>query len=154
MLKYTVPIKPISINATYKRGAGRGFYLSDEARNFKDTLEVYARLAAKKANFKTSGECIGVRLDFYFPSGRNDIDGPIKSVLDSLQQAEIVYNDNQIKELSVGSHIDKHAPRVEIYISELKDSDFLGLRWTLRLLTQCLLTPALGYIQPKDQSWP
>ena len=152
MLKYTVPIKPISINATYKRGAGRGFYLSDEARVFKDTLQFYGRLAATRAKHKTTENIVGVRIDFYFQSARSDIDGPIKSVLDSLQHSQIVKNDSQVKEFSVGSHIDKLAPRVEIYLAEIKDSGFLGLRWMLHLLTQYLRSPALGYTQPKHQS--
>jgi len=60
-----------------------------------------------------------VQLNVYYPSMRSDIDNGAKIVLDCLQTAKVIKNDNLVTELYMTKHIDKTNPRAEITLSEL-----------------------------------
>lgn len=55
-------------------------------------------------------------LDVYFPSKRSDLDGCFKGVLDCLQKAKVIKNDNNCCKIVGRKFIDKENPRVEIKI--------------------------------------
>ena len=55
-------------------------------------------------------------IDVYFPSKRSDLDGCLKGVLDCLQKAKVIKNDNNCCLIKARKFIDKANPRVEIKI--------------------------------------
>ena len=60
---------------------------------------------------------IGVPFEFYldvfFPSKRSDLDGCLKGILDCLQKARVIKNDNNCCLIHARKFIDKDNPRVE-----------------------------------------
>lgn len=55
-------------------------------------------------------------IDVYFPSKRSDLDGCLKGVLDCLQKASVITNDNNCCLIVARKFIDKDDPRVELSI--------------------------------------
>lgn len=55
-------------------------------------------------------------LDVYFPSKRSDLDGCFKCVLDCLQKAKVIKNDNNCCKIVARKFIDKENPRIEFRI--------------------------------------
>lgn len=52
-------------------------------------------------------------LDVYFPSKRSDLDGCFKCILDCLQKAKVIKNDNNCCLIHARKFIDKENPRIE-----------------------------------------
>lgn len=52
-------------------------------------------------------------LDVYFPSKRSDLDGCLKGILDCLQKAKVIKNDNNCCLIKARKFIDKDNPRIE-----------------------------------------
>ena len=52
-------------------------------------------------------------LDVYFPSKRSDLDGCLKGILDCLQHAKVIKNDNNCCLIKARKFIDKDNPRIE-----------------------------------------
>ena len=59
-------------------------------------------------------------IDVYFPSKRSDLDGCLKGVLDCLQKARVIKNDNNCCLIHARKFIDKDDPRVELRIVTLE----------------------------------
>ena len=55
-------------------------------------------------------------IDVFFPSKRSDLDGCLKGVLDCLQKARVIKNDNNCCLIHARKFIDKENPRVEFKI--------------------------------------
>lgn len=55
-------------------------------------------------------------LDVYYPSKRSDLDGSFKGILDCLQKAKVIKNDNNCYDIRARKFIDKEKPRVELRI--------------------------------------
>lgn len=55
-------------------------------------------------------------IDVYFPSKRSDLDGAMKGILDCLQKAKVIKNDNNLCLLHARKFIDKENPRIEFKI--------------------------------------
>ena len=66
------------------------------------------------------GANISVPFEFYinvwFPSKRSDLDGCLKGILDCLQTAKVIKNDNNCCKIVAEKFIDKDNPRVEFKI--------------------------------------
>ena len=58
-------------------------------------------------------------LHVWFPSKRSDLDGCLKGILDCLQSAKVIRNDNNCCRIVAEKFIDKDNPRVEFTIKEL-----------------------------------
>lgn len=58
-------------------------------------------------------------IDVYYPTKRSDLDGCLKGVLDCLQKAKVIKNDNNCCLIHARKFIDKDNPRIEIKIIEL-----------------------------------
>ena len=52
-------------------------------------------------------------IDVYYDSRRPDLDNSLKVVLDCLQKAEVIKNDNKCIEIIAKKHLDKIDPRIE-----------------------------------------
>lgn len=55
-------------------------------------------------------------IDVYFPSKRSDLDGMLKGVMDCLQKANVIKNDNNCCLIHARKFIDKENPRIEFKI--------------------------------------
>jgi Holliday junction resolvase RusA-like endonuclease len=55
-------------------------------------------------------------LDVYFPSKRSDLDGCLKGILDCLQKAKVIKNDNNCCLIKARKFIDKINHRIEFKI--------------------------------------
>jgi Holliday junction resolvase RusA-like endonuclease len=58
-------------------------------------------------------------IDVYYPSKRSDLDNSLKVVLDCLQRAGTIKNDNNCMKIVAQKMIDKENPRIEFEITEL-----------------------------------
>ena len=58
-------------------------------------------------------------VDVYYDSRRPDLDNSLKVVLDCLQKAEVIKNDNKCLEIVAKKHLDKIDPRVEFIITPI-----------------------------------
>ena len=58
-------------------------------------------------------------IDVYYDSRRPDLDSSLKVVLDCLQKAEVIKNDNKCLEIVAKKHLDKIDPRVEFIITPI-----------------------------------
>lgn len=61
---------------------------------------------------------LDVELHCFFSSKRPDLDNAAKAILDCLQKAKVIKNDNLVYKLLMTKSIDKLNPRVEIVIRE------------------------------------
>jgi len=55
-------------------------------------------------------------IDVYYDSRRPDLDNSLKVVLDCLQKAQAIKNDNKCLEIIAKKHLDKEKPRIEFEI--------------------------------------
>lgn len=107
---------PMPQNHVYRRRAGGGMYLTKEAQNYKGFIGRHAAIAMQMENL-TYFLHPKVTLQLYFKNARADIDGPIKLILDSLNEIAWV-DDVMIEELHVYKTFDPKNPRIEITITE------------------------------------
>lgn len=93
----------VSTNAAYRRRGGprMGLYLTPEGAAFKAGL-AHATRQAMRGRAPFTGP-VQVLVDFWFKSHANDVDGPLKLVLDSLQGFAYA-NDRQVIYVSAGKH--------------------------------------------------
>jgi Holliday junction resolvase RusA-like endonuclease len=55
-------------------------------------------------------------IDVYYDSRRPDLDNSLKVVLDCLQKAQAIKNDNKCLEIIAKKRLDKEKPRIEFEI--------------------------------------
>lgn len=93
----------VSTNAAYRRrgGARQRFFITDEGAAFKQGLALAARRAMRGRPLLAGP--VSVLVDFWFRSHANDVDGPLKLVLDSLQ-GHVFANDRQVVFVSAAKH--------------------------------------------------
>lgn len=60
-----------------------------------------------------------LELEVYYPSKRTDLDNSLKVILDCMQKAKMIKNDNLLAELHARKFIDKDNPRCEFTITEI-----------------------------------
>ena len=58
-------------------------------------------------------------VDVYYPSMRSDLDNSLKVILDCLQKAKAIKNDNKCMKIIAQKFVDKKEPRIEFIIKEL-----------------------------------
>lgn len=61
-------------------------------------------------------------IDVYYPSNRSDLDNSLKVVLDCLQKAKVIKNDNKCTHIVARKFVDKLNPRIEFKITLAKDA--------------------------------
>ena len=55
-------------------------------------------------------------VDVFYPSQRSDLDNSLKVVLDCLQKAKVIKNDNKCVRIVANKALDKNNPRIEFEI--------------------------------------
>ena len=105
---------PPTVNTLYGNKAnGKGRYLTDRGKEFKETVQLTCML--KKTGY-IEGEIV-FSIDVFRPRKSGDLDNLIKSLQDSLEG--ICYkNDNQIVEIHARRFEDAKNPRVEIKLNK------------------------------------
>ena len=91
----------VSTNAAYKKTRTGVFYMSQEGKAFKAALALEAKRAMRD-RVPFNGP-VSVMVDFWFKTHANDVDGPLKLVLDSLQ-GSVYPNDRQVVHVSATKH--------------------------------------------------
>lgn len=94
--------------------------MNAEGSEFKDRVTGFARKAMRGRS--STDATVSVTIDIWFKTLRNDLDGPVKLILDSLEG--VVYeNDRQVVALSVYKHLDRKTPSMRIDVREVADAN-------------------------------
>ena len=94
ILDFNLAAIPPSVNHYWKK-SGRGFRLSNEARDFHDLVSMLVPPTRTAARLKLD-------VTFHFPNKqRRDIDNFLKATIDSLVKCGLCVDDEQFDELSV-----------------------------------------------------
>ena len=94
ILDFNLAAIPPSVNHYWKK-SGRGFRLSNEARDFHDLVSMLVPPTRTAARLKLD-------VTFHFPNRlRRDIDNYLKATIDSLAKCEFCIDDEQFDELIV-----------------------------------------------------
>lgn len=109
----TLPIPP-KLNRLYRVSGGR-IYKITPARTYRDTV---FWLAKEQGVGKPFDGAIKLKVAWYRPANRGDIDSIIKCLLDVLQGVAYL-NDSQICKLVVEKTLDKANPRVEVVVTQV-----------------------------------
>jgi Holliday junction resolvase RusA-like endonuclease len=59
-------------------------------------------------------------IDVYYPNRRSDLDNCFKVVLDCLQKAEVIKNDNKVIQIIARKFIDPANPRIDFKVEEFE----------------------------------
>jgi len=92
-------------------GLGKQKKLYDYEKSFLDQMLQY-NYEIIEGNFKFI-------IDVFYDSRRPDLDNSLKVVLDCLQKAKAIKNDNKCLEINAYKHLDKLNPRIEFSIVAL-----------------------------------
>lgn len=111
-MKITLDVPP-SGNVYWRHNRGRT-HRSHEANDYRD----YVTLLCRTAGIEPLEGEIAVRVAFYRPSRRFDLDNVFKQLFDALQGVAY-HNDSQIVAIHATRHDDRECPRVEIEVLEL-----------------------------------
>ena len=88
-------------------------------------LEVYEKsFKAQISEYKKEPIIDGLfsfEIDVYYDSRRPDLDNSLKVVLDCLQKAEVIKNDNLCMQILARKHLDKENPRCEFSIKPIQN---------------------------------
>lgn len=108
------------VNRAYRAGKTKGgrsiVYQGTTYTSAKALLGEQAHLEFDRRPFMGP---VTVTIDLHFPEMKRghihgDIDGPIKGILDALQDAQVYCNDAQVESLAVAKFCDPERPRIEI----------------------------------------
>ncbi len=149
-VSFVVGCRPIGVNAAYRRrrGPGRGLMLTDEAKAYKSLIAGGARVAMRGAP-PLLGGC-GVRLAFYWPDRRHDLDAALKLTLDALQGAAYA-NDSQVERLHVEKLLDRERPRVEVEVEPLAGAEVVAIRPAKQRASRAIQRDLLQLLPPKKR---
>lgn len=115
-----INIKPLSINETYKVIKVRGKYLigtSPTYKSFKNEIQFLL-----PNDIVVDYNNIKIDVIVYFKNSRSDIDNPLKSFIDSLQE-KYAFNDKDIYEINIKKEVVKDESKIgfKFNISKIED---------------------------------
>jgi Holliday junction resolvase RusA-like endonuclease len=116
---FTVPGKPVSVNAAYKRrnlaNGGKGLMLSEEAKWFKATVGTYALLARQRTTWPKLSSVLAVDLTIVTWNCRHDADAPVKLLQDALERILYV-RDSVVRSVTASRAKDVGGPRIVVTV--------------------------------------
>jgi len=105
---------PPSANKYWRYARGK-VYVSSEAKNYKTTVAMLARVDGAKV---LTGP-VAVEVAIYRARKSGDLDNFLKILIDALQG--VYYrNDSQIREIHATLHDDRHEPRCEVSVTSCR----------------------------------
>ena len=122
-LTFTVPGKPVSVNAAYKRrslaGGGKGLMLSPDAKWFKSAVAARALFARQTTTWPRLSAVGDVHLTIVTWNARHDADAPIKLLQDALEG--ILYaRDSAVRSVTASRAKDGAGPRIVVTVETKK----------------------------------
>ena len=100
----------------YKTRIGGGMYKSQSLTNYEKSFYLQCHLYRDKM----IGKSFELRIDAFFKTSANDLDGIFKIVLDILQhQVKAIKNDNLCTSIIARKFVDKKEPRIEFELKEI-----------------------------------
>lgn len=100
---------------SYKIG-NKGLFKTPALKKYENNF--YIQLSANLRNKDITGY-FELYIDVYYPSGKSDLDNSLKCVLDCLQKANAIRNDNKCVKIIAQRFIDKKEPRIEFELKEI-----------------------------------
>lgn len=94
------------------RIGNKGLFKTDALKKYEDNFYIQCG-KYRDANIKGYFE---FRIDVYYPNERADLDNSLKCVLDSLQRAKAIPNDNKCTKIVARKFKDELRPRIEFEI--------------------------------------
>lgn len=113
VIKGNVPSKSNS----YRIGVANGRHTlikTDALRKYEKLFYIQCR----NRNAMISGY-FGLRVKVFYASQRLDLDNSLKIILDCLQSARVITNDNRCVHIEADKYLDKENPRIELELWEL-----------------------------------
>lgn len=103
---------PLTVNRLY----GGRRYLTNEGRACKEAIALEAMVQWRSSSVQSG--LLRATVDIFFKDARRqDTDNVLKCLLDAL--TGVCYaDDSQVKQILVTQYVDRHAPRVELTLSE------------------------------------
>jgi Holliday junction resolvase RusA-like endonuclease len=114
-INFDVEGAQVSTNAAYRAGRGR-FWKDVKAVAWQ--ARIMAQAVKTMGRHPAIAEDVIVVVDFFFGSRRNDLDGPLKLVLDALQP-RVICNDRQVRSITLRKHLDTENPHTRIEVATL-----------------------------------
>ena len=108
-----VPSKSNSYKVVTIKGHG-SISKSEEMKSYESGF--YLQCRHRGVNIKGF---FSIKIDVFFPSQRQDLDGSLKAILDCFQKCEVIKNDRSCVDIHARKFIDKENPRIEYLIEEL-----------------------------------
>ncbi len=107
---------PPSVNHYWRR-CGNSYFVSAEGKQFRDTT--FYQTLRLRGHF-SSHKRLQISIDAYPPDKRRrDLDNLLKSILDSLQYAEVYVDDNQIDAILI-RRMPSRESKIVVTIQELE----------------------------------
>lgn len=112
--------EPLSLVLDYPPGINSYWTMARGHIIVSSAGKAYRRLVAYTIHCDLYTGPLAVSINLYRPRKTGDIDGPLKCLLDAMQ--DVVYiNDSQITQLHVWRHDDKKNPRAEVTITPVSE---------------------------------
>jgi len=114
---------------SYRRGANKNLISDNKVKQYeRDFMRQCVKYRNKMIGCKEVGKRvkrieqfpIGFEVDVYYSDNRHDLDNAFKIILDCLQKARAIKNDNKVTEIIAHKYLDKDNPRIEFKIYEIK----------------------------------
>ena len=99
-----------------KRGGHSSLAKSKVLKNYENSFYLQLPPSQRGRNIQGFFEFY---IDVYYPTKANDLDNCLKIVLDCLQKARVIKNDNNCLKIVANKVIDKINPRIEFIVKEL-----------------------------------
>ncbi len=99
------------------KGKFASLYKTAALKKYEDSF--YMQVGKSRGAMIT--EYFEFEIDVYYRSNRSDLDNSLKVVLDCLQVAEVIKNDNKCTKIVARKFIDKNNPRIEFKIKLSKN---------------------------------
>ena len=111
-----IPLCAVSKSNSYKVGRNNRLKVNKEVETFEYFFIKLLPEQVKNANIKKPFKLV---LDLWLQNKNQDLDNCSKSILDCLETAGAIYNDNLCYELIMRKHIDEENPKIKLKLSEL-----------------------------------
>jgi Holliday junction resolvase RusA-like endonuclease len=95
--------------------AGNRLIKSAKVKQYEESFAIQCKFY-RNANIDTAFE---IEVDAYLANPRQDLDGIMKILMDSLQSVKAISNDNLAYKITARKFIDKVSPRVEFQIKQI-----------------------------------